>query len=1265
MNFLPIDGSSVHPVWVMNTVSPEWQCTWHTGPDAGGTHPLPPGRHLVGRAHTADVRCDDPSLQPHHAVIEVGPSGVTLTQLADRVPVRVAGRPVDATVELHAGDRVELGASMLVLEPYEPPALAAAVHHGGVVRGPRPIPRWTAAELAAPAPASRAPDAVGGLVPALIGLAGAAAIALVLRQPMFLLFGALGALAAIASWGAQRLAARRRRRRARDEAQAEQAAFDAALDADRDSFLRWHRMSVPTVVTAHRALTGSSARLWTRRGEHPDAHVVSIGIGDLTWRTMPTADPHTHPEPLHLTELAVPVSLGPGARVALQGAQASAVARAAIAQLAAECGPADARLVIVTRRPDRWRCVRDLPHLRSPDGTPAIVDGGALADLLEQLTVDSQHPSGLLLIVTDDADAIGTRTSPLRRALHADCTSLLAVLPDHQSVPQLCTSILTTGTGPFARWVADSTTTMLPVPVRLAGLSEATLTRCTAAIASFHDPEDPLASAGQLPRSAQLRDLLSDGPEAVLERWRSHMDPAPRTPIGVAIDGTVDLDLVRDGPHALVAGTTGAGKSELLRSMVVGMAANSSPEHLAFVLVDYKGGAAFDMCRDLPHVVGTVTDLDDQLADRALRSLHAELRRREAVLRDHGAADLPALRLTAPHVVMPRLVVVVDEFAALVAEQPDFLHSLVGVAQRGRSLGVHLVLATQRPHGVISDDIRANTNLRIALRLHDAADAIDVVGQRSPSQLPRTLPGRAVMRLGADEHVTFQTAQVDRRFVDDVVDAAERAALPAVDRPWLPPLPTILRRTELPTAAVGLVDDPDRQRVEPLRWQPGHGSVAVVGSPGSGVSSTLHTLAVAALADPNARVYALVGPGTSRVTSLADHPQCVVVEVTQRERTMRLLRRLRDDRDRLEPDGERGALVFLVDDLAAVRRTLDEMDTLHELEALDHLLAYNSGRGTVVVVGCDRPSAVPPAVLARCAHRWVLHLHDAQDAGAVGVPPKCVPGALPGRAFIAEIGLTAQLTEPGHAPFPDDATPRLAPIEATPARVTSFTAAADRVDGGTRLPVGPSLVGDDACRLELPDGDHLMVLGGARSGRSTALTRLANGWRETHPDGRVIAVLPRRSAVPPTLADMTVRSAAELTFETNGALLVLVDDAELVDDPAGVLATLAAGRHAGRTVMVAGRPDALRQSYGHWTAVVRRSRLGLVAAGGGDLDGDLLGTTLPRRTPVDHRPGLMWVVQHGVFELAQVALCLDHPTASAQARSASATAIATSASVRP
>ncbi|MEQ1702997.1 MAG: FtsK/SpoIIIE domain-containing protein, partial [Ilumatobacteraceae bacterium] len=589
--------------------------------------------------------------------------------------------------------------------------------------------------------------------------------------------------------------------------------------------------------------------------------------------------------------LAVAASLGPGARLAVHGARPTAVLRSLIIQLVASCGPADVRLVIVTDRPDRWDWSRGLPHLALPDGSVAVVNEAGLPEVLAELGDHGAH----LLVATDLPAQLATRTSPLRRLL-ADgrAHALLVAVPEDDGVPHLCTSVLTVTHGPFGRWVADTTTTLLPAIVRVCGIGEPAAFACTAGLRGLVDPEDPLSVASGVPREVSLCELLpaiqhtpagAPSPAGVLTVWHAAgADPSPRTPIGTAADGTVDIDLVRDGPHGLIAGTTGAGKSELLRSLVVGMALHAGPTHLNFVLVDYKGGATFDACEALPHVVGVITDLDDALADRALRSLHAELRRREGILREHGVADLPSLRTIAPAVVMPRLVVVIDEFAALVAEQPDFLHALVGIAQRGRSLGVHLLLATQRPNGVISDDIRANTNLRLALRLQDTADAIDVVGIAAPALLPRGLPGRAVVRLGADDHLTFQTARCTGPLVGSdetelaatvraICTAAQLAGLAAPAAPWLPPLPTVLERHEVEPGAIGRADDPDHQRVRPLCWEPSDGHLLIAASPGSGATSALCTLADATLAsrDPSVAttwVYVLDGRGDARLAAL-------------------------------------------------------------------------------------------------------------------------------------------------------------------------------------------------------------------------------------------------------------------------------------------------------------------------------------------------------------------------------------------------------------
>jgi S-DNA-T family DNA segregation ATPase FtsK/SpoIIIE len=263
------------------------------------------------------------------------------------------------------------------------------------------------------------------------------------------------------------------------------------------------------------------------------------------------------------------------------------------------------------------------------------------------------------------------------------------------------------------------------------------------------------------------------GPDDVARRWAALPGGRSTTALlGVGPAGPIEVDLRKDGPHALVAGTSGAGKSELLQTLVASLALGNPPDALNVVLVDYKGGSAFAECRDLPHCVGLVTDLDGHLVNRALASLSAELRRREAILAAAGAKDIEdywalAARPVSPGAApsassrrLPRLVIVVDEFASLVEEVPEFVTGVVGIGMRGRSLGVHVVLATQRPGGVVSAELRANVNLRICLRVTSANESTDVIDVPDAARISRHHPGRAHLRTGHSDLAVLQCARI-------------------------------------------------------------------------------------------------------------------------------------------------------------------------------------------------------------------------------------------------------------------------------------------------------------------------------------------------------------------------------------------------------------------------------------------------------------------------------------------------------------------------
>ena len=312
----------------------------------------------------------------------------------------------------------------------------------------------------------------------------------------------------------------------------------------------------------------------------------------------------------------------------------------------------------------------------------------------------------------------------------------------------------------------------------------------------------------------------------IAARWREPGRPGAgggrlSAVLGVGAGGPLSADLALDGPHALLAGTTGSGKSELLTSWLLQLACTVPPDLLSLVLVDYKGGSAFTPLRGLPHTAGVLTDLDPADTARALSSLEAEVRRRERILTRAGAKDVTRLPAGT---VLPRLLVVVDEFATLACEHPDVLDTLVRVAAQGRSLGIHLVLATQRPGGVVSPAIRANTSLRVCLKVLDTADSREVLGHDGAAHLPRH-PGRVIVagagQGGGDGGQADRDSEVlqapwcgTEEQVAGVVAQVREAASgwSAPWRPWAEPLPTRLGRAEL-----SRVLRPDTQDEAPRR----------------------------------------------------------------------------------------------------------------------------------------------------------------------------------------------------------------------------------------------------------------------------------------------------------------------------------------------------------------------------------------------------------------------------------------------------------------
>lgn len=216
------------------------------------------------------------------------------------------------------------------------------------------------------------------------------------------------------------------------------------------------------------------------------------------------------------------------------------------------------------------------------------------------------------------------------------------------------------------------------------------------------------------------------------------------------------IDLVEHGPHLLIAGTTGSGKSELLRSMILSLATRYRPTDLSFLLIDFKGGASLSEFERLPHCIGSVSNLEIHEVGRIVDFLNAEILRRQAILRQYNG-EYSAYRRSRSG--LPRLVVVIDEFGGFMAEGATRRSdAILNIAARGRSLGVHLVLATQTPKGVVTAQVRANVNARISLRTLDQDDSRQVLDSDKAAYIQQAVRGRAYARTDATSLVEFQSA---------------------------------------------------------------------------------------------------------------------------------------------------------------------------------------------------------------------------------------------------------------------------------------------------------------------------------------------------------------------------------------------------------------------------------------------------------------------------------------------------------------------------
>lgn len=402
----------------------------------------------------------------------------------------------------------------------------------------------------------------------------------------------------------------------------------------------------------------------------------------------------------------------------------------------------------------------------------------------------------------------------------------------------------------------------------------------------------------------------------IQERWmRNETYKSLAVPLGLrGKEDIVYLNLHEKahGPHGLVAGTTGSGKSEIIQSYIISLAVNFHPHEVAFLLIDYKGGGMANLFKDLPHLLGTITNLDGAESMRALASIKAELQKRQRLFAEYDVNHInqyqKLYKLGEVKEPMPHLFLISDEFAELKAEQHEFMKELVSTARIGRSLGIHLILATQKPSGVVDDQIWSNSKFKLALKVQNASDSAEIL--KTPDAAEITLPGRAYLQVGNNEiYELFQSAWSGADYIPDkdeqdlmdttvyvindlgqyeiisqdlsglsnrkeitkypteldaVVDYIQSYAvdnqIEELPRPWLPPLEERIYLPELVDVdyksawysekksievTFGFLDIPEIQLQKPLTLDlTRDGHMAVFSSPGYGKSTFLQSVAL-------------------------------------------------------------------------------------------------------------------------------------------------------------------------------------------------------------------------------------------------------------------------------------------------------------------------------------------------------------------------------------------------------------------------------------
>lgn len=558
------------------------------------------------------------------------------------------------------------------------------------------------------------------------------------------------------------------------------------------------RNVIPSATEEANRILRDKKYLWNRRPEQEDCFVVRLGIGDLPLEckvTLPQEHFSVDRNPLlemldevrnrELTVRNVPVSIDL-TKIRCCGIVGSKADRYALltnvlTQLALHVGydemkfwfigKVEGKLKYYTRLPHTWDDERQYHFV--PENEDELADlTQAMTNVLKQREANANGASStnsdqLVIVITDPAMLNSGSLMSLLFDCHYDQTSIL-VLGEHTAdLPRFCDSVIGVhGTDCILKrndeekmpFHTDSDTTEFVH--RLSYIMENT-------ILNIYITKQKIPNVVPF---MSLFDVQDVDYLNISNRW--HKNEASRSlkaPIGIDENGKLcelDVHEKANGAHGLIAGMTGSGKSELLMTYILSMAVSYSPDEVAFVLIDYKGGGMAQTFRDLPHVAGIITNLDGASIDRALKSISSEMVRRQRIFSDVQARlNIPKMEMTQYQQLyrngkvsepLPHLIIITDEFAELKSQQSEFMQELISVSNIGRSLGVHLILSTQKPSGVVDEKIWSNSKFKICLHVESTHDSNEMIKVPDAAMLSAT--GRFLFDPGYGTLIQAQSA---------------------------------------------------------------------------------------------------------------------------------------------------------------------------------------------------------------------------------------------------------------------------------------------------------------------------------------------------------------------------------------------------------------------------------------------------------------------------------------------------------------------------